>query len=172
MGYIKLRALADVYSDEWQTFDISKSQLMHRKPLNTKLEQMHPISNISSWSVWRHKRASCVSQQSISPRNKARLLTFPCVYLWFPRIQTRLSVRSNLQTSITSPSWERRKRQNPKASWEQRQIRRTLSSRIGFLTDCTINKGYERVYENGERKGGKHGPVYLCHVLRRAPGSG
>lgn len=44
-----------------------------------------------------------------------------------------------------------------------RQIRQTLSSRSGFLTDYTINKGYGYMTAYHEKgvKGGKHGPVYL-----------
>lgn len=91
-----------------------------------------------------------------------------------PHIQTPLSVRSNLQTSVTSPSTEH---QNPQLSSEPASLLSLITDRyskfqkfcLGFLTDYTINRGYGcmTAYHRGKKgvNGGKHGPVYLssCH---------
>ena len=97
---------------------IIKAQLAHRKlllnhrdglnmcqyELCRKKKKRIPISNVfllRRWSVRQNKRDGCVFPRVRSLVNKACLLTSLCMFLWFPRIQTRLSVRSNLQTSIT-----------------------------------------------------------------------
>lgn len=137
---------------------------------------MLPISNISSitlkcmaeWKRW-------VSFPGVHFLvNKARLLTFLCMFLWF-HVFRRVSVSDqtfkhpspNPQEKGGNAKIQNRHQSRLHCCRSYRQIQQTQSFRLGFLTDYTINKGYgcmtayhEKGRERGA-KGGKHGPVYL-----------
>ncbi len=118
----------------------------------------------------------CIAKEAVHflIPNKACLLTFFCMFLWF--IVFRCVSVSDQTFKHPSPLPQEKDgnakipnshQSRLRCRRSYRQIQQTLSFRSGFVTDYTINKGYgcmTAYHEKGREKGGngeKQGPVYL-----------